>query len=165
LWNLDASPPGTTQGRSAGARGIQELVDGGGDPLGVVLGDKVPAALNGSQLGAQVPRQPLAVRQLLEPVGSTPHHRAGTRSSRSRSATARVSAVRSQRTCQASAAAPPWRWQGSRWKASDSRAIAGSSWPRASIDPTSALNAGIGRRAVTGPAARSARTLGIGQES
>lgn len=49
--------------------------------------------------------------------------------------------------------------------ASDSRAIAGSSWPRASSDPTSALNAGIGRRAVTGLAARSARTLGIGQES
>src|ERR687897_1428150 len=60
-------------GASSGARGGGDRVDRVGDPLGVVLGNEVARTVDTIKRGPKIARQPLAVADLLEAVGGTPH--------------------------------------------------------------------------------------------
>src|ERR687897_1301448 len=58
---------------SSRARGGGDRVDRVGDSLGVVLGNEVARTVDTIKRGPKIARQPLAVADLLEAVGGTPH--------------------------------------------------------------------------------------------
>ena len=67
----------------------------------------MPGGVEAHKGGGEVGGEALAIAQLLEAVGRPHTTCAGTRTVASASATARVSAVRSERICRTKAVAPP----------------------------------------------------------
>lgn len=149
----------------ASGRATQDLPDRAGDAAGVVLGDEVLAGVDLVDRRSQVTRQPLPVGQLLEAIGGAPDDRRG-HVERWELRREVCGVPRVERADLAQEGARPLSVVvGVPVDVDRLRRALGSSWPCRRKLLRTLRKTLTGVRARSGPQARMALTLGIGQES